>query len=183
MSEVMWSPSAERIFKSEMTRFMDYLGEKRGVSFSSYPELHDYSTKEASSFWQDTAEFYEINFETPASEICGDYSFANYAWFEGAKLNFAQNLLDKGEDNSCALQAIHESGREQKISYIDLRKRSASFAGALKKVMGCGDVLAAYMPNIPETVISMLEELTLTLGYGCNIPSSSGHALYQIEIV
>ncbi len=152
----LWEPSAQRIESSEMRRFQSYLGQKRALKFSSYPEFHRYSVEKPEEFWSDLCDFYSVNFSSPATRVCPDSSFKSYSWFEGAKLNFAQNLLKGGADDDCALHFIHESELEEKITYRELKQRVSAFAVALKETMNEGDVLAAYMPNIPETVISML---------------------------
>lgn len=154
--EVLWSPSRERVDRSEMTRFTQFLEKKREKSFTSYPELHKFSVDNNEFFWEDLSEFYGIQFDQSPSRICGDSGFSSYSWFEGAQLNFAKNLLSQGQDQATALHFLHESGNEEKIDYQTLRSRVASFSNSLRAVMGKGDVLAAYMPNIPETVISML---------------------------
>jgi acetoacetyl-CoA synthetase len=155
-STLLWEPSLGRINASEMTRFKKFLFEKTSLEFASYPELHTYSVEQSSDFWSHLSDFYGVVFNEKPTSICADSSFASYSWFEGAKLNFAENLLDKGEDEDCALHFIHESGDSERVSYKNLRKQTSSFAKALKGFMNKGDVLAAYMPNIPETVVSML---------------------------
>lgn len=155
-NNVLWQPSEERIAASEMSRFESYLKEKSGLSFSSYPELHHYSVEKPREFWASLVDFYDVDFSTPPTSICPDLSFESYTWFEGAQLNFAQNLLKKGADEDCALHFVHESEIEKKISYGELKKEAGKLSHALKTLMGPGDVLAAYMPNIPETVMAML---------------------------
>ena len=138
-SNELWRPSPERISSSEMARFQAFLKKDQGVSFSDYPELHRYSVENPKKFWDGLSRFYEINFSTPASDICADLSFESYSWFSEARLNFAQNLLEKGSDNDCALHFIHESNCEEKISYGQLRSRVGQLSQALKTTMKEGN--------------------------------------------
>ena len=76
--------------------------------------------------------------------------------FPGPKLNFAQNLLAHGHNQRVAMTTCHESGRRQQLTYGELKVAAARLQGQLLQVMGEGDVLACYMPNIAETVVAML---------------------------
>ncbi|MCY4523513.1 MAG: acetoacetate--CoA ligase, partial [Halobacteriovoraceae bacterium] len=60
-----------------------------------------------------------------------------------------------------ALRFIHESGRNKTINYGELKELTGALAGFLKDYLKEEDVLACYMPNIPETVISMLAASSL----------------------
>ncbi|MFT6070359.1 MAG: acetoacetyl-CoA synthetase [Bacteriovoracaceae bacterium] len=152
---VLWKPSQERVEKTTLFQF------QKEVGVSSYKELHSWSVKDPDAFWTKLIEFYGVQYEGSLTPVCTDYSFETYGWFPHLRLNFAENLLSKGKEDSIALNFCHESGLKEEITYKDLRKRTASLAFALKDLIGEGDVLAAYMPNIPETVISMLAATSL----------------------
>ncbi len=154
-NDVLWSPSKERIGKTSLFQF------QKEVGASSYKDLHSWSVKKPDEFWTKLIDFYDIKYEGSLTPVCTDYSFESYGWFPNLRLNFAENLLSKGEDESIALNFCHESGNNRKINYKDLREKTASLASGLKGLIGEGDVLAAYMPNIPETVISMLAATSL----------------------
>jgi acetoacetyl-CoA synthetase len=77
-------------------------------------------------------------------------------WFTGAKLNFAENLLQHRSDK-IAIIFRGENGSEKRISQRELYNDVYRVASGLKKLgVGIGDRVAAFMPNIPETVIAML---------------------------
>ena len=79
-----------------------------------------------------------------------------YAWFPRMRVNFAENLLAKGIPSQPALTFVHESRYRKQITYNELRLSVQKMQTSLAEFIGEGDVLAAYMPNTPETVISML---------------------------
>lgn len=77
-------------------------------------------------------------------------------WFTGTRLNFAEHLLRR-RDNGVALVAWNEHGAQQRITYADLASRVAQCAAALRaRGVGAGDRVAAWMPNLPDTVVVML---------------------------
>lgn len=156
----LWKPSEKRVKDSELSRFRAFVESKNDLGFDSYQELHRYSLDPR--FWQDLASFYDVEWSGESEPICNDLSFESYGWFPQQKLNFAKNMLKKGRDEDCALHFVHESGFDQKISYSELRKKTKSFQAGLQKInFNRADVVAAYMPNTAETVISMLGATSL----------------------
>lgn len=151
MTDLLWQPSLERIEKSEIKRFQKHL--KLDCDYRSF---HDFSLKNKNLFWSELARFYGVKFEGSLEPELLEEGFENYTWFSKLQLNFAENLLSAGVDDHIALNSQHESGIERKITYKELREMTASLADYVKQFIAPGDVLAAYMPNIPETVIAML---------------------------
>ncbi len=78
------------------------------------------------------------------------------SWFPQARLNFAENLL-RYRDDQAALVFCSETGERRQLSYTELHREVMQTAAALR-AMGVvqGDRVAAYMPNLPETIIAML---------------------------
>jgi acetoacetyl-CoA synthetase len=147
--QLVYKPDEKLIAQSEMTRFMKAQG------FTSYSDLYEWSIAKPDSFWTSLFSHFKLVYEGSLSPAYKDLSFDSYTWFSSLRLNFAENLLKK-DDSSLALIAHHESGMRKENSYHDLRVETGALASHLKTVMKEGEVLAAYMPNIPETVISML---------------------------
>jgi acetoacetyl-CoA synthetase len=85
------------------------------------------------------------------------------AWFTGARLNFAENLLGGGgaalraDPRHAAIIARDESGRRRELSFVELADEVRRVAGALR-AMGVrpGDRVAGFLPNVPEAVIAAL---------------------------
>ncbi len=82
-------------------------------------------------------------------------------WFIGARLNFAENLLRHRDDRD-AIVAWDETGRRSSLSYAQLYGEVARVAAALRaQRIGVGDRVAAFIPNVPETIIAMLAAASL----------------------
>jgi acetoacetyl-CoA synthetase len=77
-------------------------------------------------------------------------------WFVGTRLNFAENLL-RYRDERDAIVSWNELGAQRRLTYRQLYDEVTRLAAALRAMgIGAGDRVAAFMPNIPETVIAML---------------------------
>ncbi|MCB1954393.1 MAG: acetoacetate--CoA ligase, partial [Rhodocyclaceae bacterium] len=82
-------------------------------------------------------------------------------WFPDARLNFAENLL-RDSGNAEALVFRGEDQVERRLGRAELRSQVARFAAALKALgVEPGDRVAAYMPNLPETLVAMLAAASL----------------------
>ncbi|MEZ5199044.1 MAG: acetoacetate--CoA ligase [Bacteroidales bacterium] len=77
-------------------------------------------------------------------------------WFRGARLNFAENLLSRKDDHK-ALIFRGEDSVKTEMTYRELSDNVRNVAAGLRSLgIKKGDRIAAFMPNIPETVIAML---------------------------
>ena len=157
----LWRPSLTRLEQSQMTLFQKWIEDKYQRDFENYDEFHKFSVESSDEFWSSLFEYFSISYTGELSPVCEDYGFSKYGWFPNVKLNFAENLLRHHKSERTALHFIHESGQQRKTSYKDLYHDVAALQGSLKDIISEGDVLAAFMPNLPETVVSMLATTAL----------------------
>lgn len=158
----MWSPSPERMASSQIAKFLSSASSQFLFKEKSYKALHDFSIKEPRSFWKFLYQEMGVIGEGSLDPVCTDLSFKTYGWFPDIKLNYAENLLSRGKDEDTALEFVHESGQfGRKVNYFDLRKHVGLWQLTLKSFVKEGDVVAAFMPQIPETVEAMLATASL----------------------
>ncbi|HTY20209.1 MAG TPA: acetoacetate--CoA ligase [Geobacteraceae bacterium] len=162
MKEPLWTPSEERVRNANMTRFMEFVNDRRGKKFSGYGELYRWSVTDISDFWGDLWAFCGIIASRSFTKVTDDPSrMPGARWFCGARLNFAENLL-RYRDEQTAIIFKGEDREPVRISYGDLFARVARLSRALKEAgVGTDDRVAGYMPNLPETVIAMLAATSL----------------------
>ena len=78
-------------------------------------------------------------------------------WYLGGKLNACYNALDRQNPHLTALLWENEQGNCQSWTYGELLQKVATFAHALKSIgIKKGDVVALYLPMIPQAIVSML---------------------------
>ena len=162
----VWTPTAERIEGANLTRFRRSLAEA-GHEVSDRESLYRYSVDEPGAFWQSVWDFCDVVASRRADQPVRDLAAMDPSrevraeWFPGARLNFAENLL-RFDDDQPALIAWNQDGRQRQLSYAELRLEVARLARALRRLgVSEGDRVAAFMPNLPETVIAMLAASSL----------------------
>ena len=153
--EPIWTPDADRVAASNMYRFMHRHAER--LDALDYAALHRWSVERPEAFWAAVWEFCEIRAHTPYRSVVENFDrMPGARWFEGARLNYAENLLGHGQQGD-ALVFVNERGDRVTLSWAELRRQVASVADALRGLgVGPGDRVAALLPNRPETVVAAL---------------------------
>jgi len=162
----LWSPNQDTLKKSNMYLYMKYINKKYNFNFTSYSQLHKWSIDNYEEFWTSIWEQSKLIYSKKYTTVCIDKSQTKFniprpTWFDGARLNFAENML-KYRDDKTALTFWSEDKPPVYISYYDLYLKVAKFATALKNSgVESGDRVAGYISNIPEAVIAMLATTSL----------------------
>jgi acetoacetyl-CoA synthetase len=162
MSQMLWKPSGKRIEDANLTRFIARVNQKHGKDFAAYPELHRWSVDHAPDFWEAMWEFGGIVASRPYSHVVSDFhKMPGAHWFPEARLNFAQNLLRR-QDDQVAMVFRGEDKVRREITYAQLHDQVARLASALKNQgLAVGDRVAGFMPNMIEAVVAMLATASL----------------------
>lgn len=143
-----------------MTRYRDWLRQERGLAFDDYAALWAWSASDLPAFWGSLWTYFDLDSPTPYAMVLKD-QMPGAVWFEGAQVNYAQQVFRHAAQADAAGQpaivAENEAGAVQTISWPELRRRTASLALELRRAgIGRGDRVAAYLPNIPEAAIALL---------------------------
>jgi len=153
----MWQPTEEQINNSQMMDYMQLVNQKFGLSLKKYSQLYDWSIEKAEDFWGSFWEYSQIIHHSPYSQVVDDLGkMPGAKWFDGATLNFTENLLCY-RDDKIAIHFYGEDGTQSSLSYRELHDQVSRLARSMRE-MGIvkNDRVAGFMPNIPETIITML---------------------------
>ncbi|ATE59556.1 acetoacetate--CoA ligase [Thauera sinica] len=152
----LWAPSPDRIAGANVTAFRLAAEKRWGVSLPDYEALYAWSVAAPEQFWVSVWEDGGVIGERGERVLADGGRMPGAKWFPDARLNFAQNLL-RSRDAHDAIVFWGEDRVQNRLSHGELYRAVAHFAAALKEQgVAAGDRVAAYMPNMPETVIAML---------------------------
>ncbi len=162
MSKLLWQPSEAQIKASNMYQFMTLINERYGTTFDSYDGLYQWSVDHIPEFWKEMWDFAAIKGSVPYDRVIDDAAkMPGARWFEGARLNFAENLL-RYRDDRLALVFRGEDQVRRTLTYAQLYDEVARVAKALKQAgVEAGDRVAGFVPNLPESIIAMLAASSL----------------------
>ena len=169
---VVWEPDPESTAASNLQRFMD----RHGIE--SYDALLKRSVDDVSWFWSAVLEDLGVEFYTPFTQILDVERGAPLArWCVGGEMNIVHNCVDKWQETKTrtrdAIRWEGEDGSLKTLSYADLHHEVCRCANALRELgLGKGDVVALYMPMIPEIVVAFLAVIKIG---GIVLPLFSGY--------
>ncbi len=157
MAKLLWKPSEERIKNSNIFKFMQFINDKYRTDFKEYRPLYQWSIENIPEFWASFWDYADIIYSRPYDTVVNDLNkMPGAKWFEGSRLNFAENLL-RFRDDHTAYIFRGETQKTTKMSYAQLYDTVARLAKSLRQMgIAPGDRVAAYMPNMMETAIAML---------------------------
>ncbi len=130
----------------------------RICSLEQYEKMWKEAAEDIEAFWGKMAN--ELHWFEPFHKVL-EWNEPFAKWFVGGKTNVSYNCLDAHLDsprrNKAALIWEGEPGDVRVYTYEMLHREVCKAANMLKKLgIGKGDVVALYMPMVPELAIAML---------------------------
>ena len=162
MNKLLWSPSANEIENTQAWGFMQEVNQEFETKLTNFHELYQWSCEFPESFWNLFWKYSSIIAErNPTKALENGDDFLDSEWFPDARLNFAKNLLSDSSD-SPAIVFWAEDRQKSSLSHLELYRQVARLSFWLKQNgVKKGDRVAGFLPNMPETVISMLATASL----------------------
>ncbi|MFH1290720.1 MAG: acetate--CoA ligase [Nanoarchaeota archaeon] len=137
-----------------------FVPSKKGIEVSLAPQdVYKKAAENRVKFWEGLARD-GIDWIKPW-DVAYSQKGLKFGWFKGGKLNLCYNAVDRHLDkpDKAAIVFVPEDPNEEKqvISYFELYKQVNQAAALLQeKGVKRGDVVAIYLPMIPEALIFML---------------------------
>ena len=157
MTQPLWRPTPDRIARANLTRFTGFVTERWGNSCPDYQALYRWSIESPEQFWLSLWDFCGVIGEAGNDTVLVDgEQMPGARWFPAARLNYAENLLRRDTDDS-AIVFQGEDRVRRELSWSGLYEQVAKLARALRTLeVRAGDRVAAFIPNLPESVSAML---------------------------
>jgi acetoacetyl-CoA synthetase len=155
--DLLWTPSAEWVQRSNLTAYMHWLARTRNLKLESYAALWRWSVSDLDGFWASIWEYCGIQVSAPYERVLGRRAMPGAEWFPGARLNFAEHALRHERPGADAVYHLSERTALRRMSWEELGAAVRVLATQLRSLgIGPGDRVAAYMPNVPQALIALL---------------------------
>jgi acetyl-CoA synthetase len=123
------------------------------------PSVYAAANRDPEAYWAEQAR--RLDWEHPFTTVLDESDPPFCKWFADGTLNVSYNCLDRhveaGIGDRVAYHWRGEEGEERDITYADLHRDVQRLASGLKDLgVGKGDVVAIFLPMIPEVVVAML---------------------------
>ena len=161
MTDCLWTPAPARVAASRMDAFRRKAEAVAGRPLPEYTALHRWSVEDRSAFWRLVWDDSAAIGEPGGTVLENGDAMPGARWFPEARLNYAENLLRR-RDDSTALFVADEAGRREQWSFARLADTVLRLrAGFERAGLQPGDRVAAFLPNLPETLAVMLAVASL----------------------
>jgi acetoacetyl-CoA synthetase len=149
MPTPLWTPPPEMAERALITRFM------REHGFEDYDALWRWSVEDLDGFWGAIWDFFEVG--PRSGPVLADRSMPGARWFPDTRVNYAAHAFRGRDDDAPAVLHASELRDLAEVTWGELRAQTAAIAAGLRaRGVGPGDRVAAYLPNIPETIAAFL---------------------------
>jgi len=154
------SASASPPFVPQMRLYQQWLAEHRQLTFDDYQDLWRWSVTHIEDFWQSAWDYLDLQSPTPHSCVLERNTMPGARWFVGAQVNYAQQVLRHVDAahaaGMAAIISSNERGERRELSWPELKRQVAALALHLQAHgVAPGDRVAAYLPNIAETMVAL----------------------------
>jgi len=162
MSKKLWQASPDQKKKSHLRSYEQFISKKFKKNFNGkYKNILKWSIKNSGNFWSSIWDFSEIKGLKGKLKIKKSKIFYKNIFLPNSKLNFAENLLSKNNEDK-AITFISESGFREERSWHKLNLNVSKVSKFLKSIkIKKKDRIAAYLPNSIETVEAFIASSSL----------------------
>ena len=153
-----WTPSAQRSEQARITHYTQWLAQRsEQTRFADYASLWEWSVTDIEGFWASIWDYFDIKSPTPYTHVLDSRKMPGARWFDGAQVNYAQQVFRHASSDRPAILFSDESGADQELSWAELEQQVASLAASLRSMgVEAGDRVVAFLPNRPEAIIAFL---------------------------
>jgi acetyl-CoA synthetase len=178
----LWTPPSELVAVSNLTAFLRVTGQK------DYDDLASKAEADPAWLMQEVFKFCNVRFYRGYDQMLDVSRGQPWArWCVGGTTNIVLNCLDKHRDTAVWDQTFlvwegEDKHERRSLSYREFDRDVAQLAQGLRGIgIGRGDVVAIYMPNLPETFVAFFAILKLG-AIVMPLFSGFGHAPIQTRL-
>jgi len=157
MSKKLWEANSQLKKKSNLYQFEKFISKKFKKKFNQdYSKILNWSVKNSPDFWSSLWDFSQIKGIKGNKKIIKNKLLFKNLFLPDSKLNFTENILVKNNKDK-AITFISENGYREEKNWQELVKNVSNIQNFLKKIkIRKNDRVAAYLPNLSETVEAFL---------------------------
>lgn len=176
----VWTPSTLETEHSEMALLM------RAVGAADYNDLWQWSVDDVGRFWRTVWDRYDIQADGDPTVALASAEMPGATWFPDVRLSFPEHVFRGKNADAVAIQAFSEDAGYERWTWRRLTEETARVRAGLQAMgVGRGDRVAAYLPNVPETIAAFLAVSSLGAIWSCCAPDFGSRTvvdrLAQIE--
>jgi len=162
MKTHIWKINSKELKKTNLALYLNFIKKKYKINLSNdFDKIWKWSVDNPEIFWKSIWDFTKVKGDLGNILLKKSDIFYKNSFFPDAKLNYAKNLLKKNNEKKSIIFRS-ENGYKTFLSWKNLNLNVAEISNWMKSNgIKKGDRVAAYLPNIPETVIAYISTSVL----------------------
>ncbi len=162
MDIYLWKINKAKLNKTNLVQYSNFIKQNYKISFGNdYNKIWKWSVDNPKIFWKSIWNFTKVKGKLGNILLQESDIFYKNKFFPDSKLNYAENLLKKN-NTDLAIIFRSENGYKTSLSWENLNSNVSQISNWMKSNgIKKGDRVAAYLPNIPETVTAYISTAAL----------------------
>jgi len=162
MKTYLWKINKGKLNKTNLALYSNFIKKKYKVnSGNDFNKIWKWSVDNPKIFWKSIWDFTKVKGDLGNTLLKESNIFYKNRFFPDARLNYAKNLLKKNNEKKSIIFKS-ENGYKTALSWENLNLNVTQVSNWMKSNgIKKGDRVAAYLPNIPETVIAYISTSAL----------------------
>ena len=157
MKTYLWKINEKKLNKTNLALYSSFIQRNYKINLGyDFNKIWKWSVDNPKDFWKSIWEFTKVKGKPGNIILKESKNFFKNKFFPDAKLNYAENLLKKNNEEAAI---IFQSENKYKtiLSWEKLNQNVFQIVHWMKfQGLKKGDRVAAYLPNIPETVTAYI---------------------------
>ena len=91
--EVLWQPTPAQIEPTQLAAYQRWLAAERGLHFTDYAALWQWSVADIETFWQTVWDFFAVQADGSRQPVLASHQMPGAAWYPNARLNYAEHVF------------------------------------------------------------------------------------------
>lgn len=155
------------------------MNEAYNKDFKAYHDLWKWSVEDTSHFWESILRYFKVIGEGRYSEVLDTERMPGNHWFQGLRLNYAENNLKLGNQEEVVL-FVNEEGEKRRITRREFSEGAGSIQKFLKDLgVEKGDRVASFLPNVPEAMEALYAASAMGAIWSSSSPDFGTEAIME----
>ena len=162
MGAYLWKINKEKFHKTNLFLYSNFIKQNFKINtHGDFNKIWKWSVDNPKIFWKSIWDFTKVKGDLGNTLLKESNIFYKNRFFPDARLNYAKNLLKKNNEKKSIIFKS-ENGYKTALSWENLNLNVTQVSNWMKSNgIKKGDRVAAYLPNIPETVIAYISTSVL----------------------
>ena len=162
MVNSIWKLNKKKMAKTNLALYSNFLKKNYKTDLNyNFDKIWKWSIDNPENFWKSVWKFTKVKGILGKISLKKSKIFFKNKFFADSQINYAQNILIK-KNKKPAILFKSENGYKTSLNWKNLNIQVAKVSNWMRlSGIKKGDRVAAYMPNIPETVVAYLSSSTI----------------------